>query len=84
MDEAEKRVREELLTTWQPVAAIAVRARMPVRTALKVLVKLYNDGEVKMSYSRIDGHNKVHMFKKLEFTKIMGVMMPVDSQVEEV
>jgi len=80
MDQAKQQVWDELLVTWQPVAAIAHRAHVPVRTALKYLVEFYNDGRVKMSYSRIDGHNKVHMFKKIETQKIMGVVMPVETE----
>jgi hypothetical protein len=74
----------QMLPTWQPVAAIALRADLPVRTALKHLVDFYNSGQVKMSYSRIDGHNKVHMFKKIEVQKILGVYTPIESMVEEV
>lgn len=84
MEEAKQAVMDELLNTWQPVAAIAMRAHVPVRTALKYLTELYNEGKVKMSYSRIDGHNKVHMFKKVEQQKIMGVYMTVESGVEEI
>lgn len=80
MEEAKQKVFDELLITWQPVAAIAHRANVPVRTALKYLVEFYNDGRVKMSYSRIDGHNKVHMFKKIETQKIMGVVMPIETE----
>lgn len=80
IQEAIKKVRDELLLTWQPVAAIATRANIPIRTALKILVALYNNGEVKMSYSRIDGHNKVHMFKKIEFHKFGRVVVPIDTE----
>lgn len=81
--EARERVWNELLDTWQPVAAIAVRAHVPVRAALKYLVEFYNHGRVKMSYSRIDGHNKVHMFKKIETQKILGVVTVIESEVVE-
>lgn len=82
--EAKQKVWDEMLDTWQPVAAIAVRAHVPVRTALKFLVEFYNQGRVKMAYSRIDGHNKVHMFKKIETQRILGVVTVIESAVEEV
>ena len=81
--EAKQKVWDELLGTWQPVAAIATRAHVPVRTALKYLVEFYNQGRVKMSFSRIDGHNKVHMFKKIETQKILGVVTVIESDVVE-
>lgn len=75
-----KRVEKELLNTWQPIAVIAERSGVSVRVALRIMVNLYNTGRVKMSYSRIDGHNKVHMFKKIETQKIMGVVMPIETE----
>lgn len=72
-------VRNELLPTWQPLAAIAYRTNLPIRTCESILVKMYNAGEVKCSRVRIDGHNKVHLFKKIEYQKIMGVMLPLDT-----
>lgn len=78
--ELNKRVEKELLNTWQPIAVIAERSGVSVRVALRVMVNLYNLGRVKMSYSRIDGHNKVHMFKKIETQTIVGVVMPVETE----
>lgn len=72
-------VKNELIPTWQPLAAIAFRTGLPIRTCEAILVKMYNAGEVKCSRVRIDGHNKVHLFKKIQYQKIMGVMMPLDT-----
>lgn len=82
--EINKKIESEILNTWLPVAAIAEKSGVPVRTTLGILIKLYNQGRVKMSYSRIDGHNKVHMFKKIETQRILGVVTVLESEVEEV
>lgn len=79
MEENKQKVLDELIPTWQPLAAIAFRSGLPVRTCEKILVELYNEGRVKMARVRIDGHNKVHLFKKIEYQKILGVMMVVDT-----
>lgn len=69
----------ELLPTWQPLAAISHRAGLPIRTCEKILVQMYNDGKVKCSRVRIDGHNKVHMFKKIEYMTVLSMKMVVDT-----
>lgn len=81
--EDRQRVKDELILTWQPVAAIAYRARISVRRCLSILVELYNDGEVKCSKARIDGHNLVWLFKKIEYVKVMGVNIPIDTRNQE-
>lgn len=81
--EINKKIESEILNTWLPVAAIAEKSGVPVRTTLGILIKLYNQGRVKMSYSRIDGHNKVHMFKKIETQRILGVVTVIESDVVE-
>jgi hypothetical protein len=81
--EDRKRVKAELILTWQPVAAIAFRANITVRRCLNILVELYNDGEVKCSKARIDGHNLVWLFKKIEYVKVMGMNVPVDTRSQE-
>jgi hypothetical protein len=77
-------IRKELLMTWQPVAAIATRAGIPTKTALKGCLKLWEMGEVKKAYSSIDGHNKVHHFKFIEYTTIFNVRVPVDTSGDEI
>lgn len=78
-------VEAQLLHTWQPVAAIAARCDLPVKTVLVELLKMEDKGQVKKARVRIDGHNKVHMFKKLERRVVLGIVMPVEEmEVEEV
>ena len=64
----EQKIEAELLPTWQPLAAIAYHADLPIRTCEAILVDMYNKGLVKCSRVRIDGHNKVHLFKKVKQT----------------
>ena len=78
----ERRLFVELLPTWQPVAALAYRCKIPVRTALMVLLDMESRGIVKKVRARLDGHNRVHCFKKLEYVRVLGVDMPVNT-VEE-
>jgi hypothetical protein len=78
-----KLVENELLLTWQPVAAIAYRADVPTKTALKVLVQLAERGKVRMAKARIDGHNVVHLFKKIEYTRMMSQVVPIDTSSQE-
>lgn len=77
-------LRKHTIKTWQPVAAIAHHANIPVRTALKGLLVLEQRGEVKKSRVRIDGHNEVHLFKRLEYTTVFNIRVPVDTSGEEV
>jgi hypothetical protein len=77
-------IRKHLIKTWQPVSAIAYHAEIPVKTALKGLLILEENGEAKKSRVRIDGHNEVHLFKKLEYTKVFGVVVPIDTNGQEV
>ncbi len=79
----ERQVHSELLPTWQPVAAIAYRAEVSVKVALKALLDMESRGIVKKARTRIDGHNKVHLFKKLDYVKVLGVQMPQTAEVEE-
>lgn len=78
----EKKVHEQLLPTWQPVAAIAMRCDIPVKTALAILLKLEARGIVRKARTRIDGHNKVHLFKKLDYIRIFGMQVPVEGGEE--
>ena len=76
-------VERELLMTWQPVAAIAYRADVPTKTALKVLLQLADSGRVKVTRARLDGHNVVHLFKKIEYTRMMSQIVPIDTSSQE-
>jgi hypothetical protein len=78
-----EKVERELIHTWQPLAAIAYRADLPIRTCEAILVDMYNKGLVKCSRVRIDGHNKVHLFKKVQIMKVMGIHMVVDTSQQE-
>lgn len=80
--EIEARLHIELLNTWQPVAALAIRCKMPIKTALSALLHMERRGIVKKARVRIDGHNCVHLFKKLDYVQALGVKMPVESMEE--
>jgi len=80
----EQIVIEQLLSTWQPVAAIATRAGIPAKTALKILQRMAEQGTVKMNRVRIDGHNPVHVFKSIQYTKVFGMTVPVDTSSQEI
>lgn len=75
---AEALVKNQLLNTWQPVAAIAERCGISSVTCLAILLKMYNSGYVRCARARIDGHNKVHCFKKIEYKNVMGVRMVIE------
>ncbi len=76
----EQHVKDSLLPTWQPLSAIAIRAGVSVKIAMPILVKMYNDGEVKCANPRIDGVNRVYCFKKIEYVKVLGVHMPIEEK----
>lgn len=82
MTDNEKKVWDELIPTWQSLAAIAFRTGLPVKTCEVICVQFYNQGLIKCSRARLDGHNMVHLFKKQEYMTVMGVKMPVESRVE--
>jgi len=81
---AEIIIKEELLDTYQPVAAIAIRCSMPTKTALTILRRMHEKGTVAMSKCRPDGHNEVHFFKNQKYINVMGIKMPCSEEVEEV
>lgn len=83
MSQTEQVIFNELLTTWQPVAAIAVRSNVNVKTSLKILLGMESKGIVKKVRVRIDGHNKVHCFKKIEYLKVLGVVTTIEKSDEE-
>lgn len=75
----EQKVWEELLLTWQPVAAIAHRVGIPVKTCLAICEQFYHEGKVKCSRVRIDGHNRVHLYKKIEFVQVFSQRFSVNN-----
>lgn len=80
LDDVEVKVYQQLLPTWQPVAAIAMRCEVPVKTALASLLSMETRGIVKKVRARLDGHNRVHCFKKLEYVQILGVYTVVEKE----
>lgn len=84
MTEQEQKVWDELIPTWQPLSAIAYRTKLPVRTCEKILIDFYNNGTVKCSRVRIDGHNKVFLFKRIQYQKILGVVVPINNENDEI
>ena len=80
----EARLHASLLSTWLPVAAIAVITGMPVKTALAILQRRMHDWRLDCLRVRIDGHNAVFVFRKANEDRqmIMGVWMPI-KPVEE-
>lgn len=69
--------------TWSGVAAIADCADIPVKTALKGLLILESKGRVQKKLNRNDGHNQTHYFRRLRYTKIFNVIVPVDTSNQE-
>jgi len=84
LSHVESKLHKELLPTWQPVAALAMRCNIPIKTALSALLSMEQRGIVKKAKTRIDGHNKVHLFKKLEYIKVLGVQTPIETCEAEV
>lgn len=76
-------IAEEMLFTWQPVAAIAERCGIPTKAVLEILKKMHADGCVVMARFRIDGHNMVHCFKKVDYVQVMGMRIAIEKEVEE-
>lgn len=78
------RVRNVLLDTWLPVAAIASMLKIPTKTALAILQRNQIKWGLICVRVRIDGHNPVHLFRKRaqDRIQVMGVWMPVKQEVE--
>jgi len=70
----------ELLTAWQTVAAISERTGIHVHTAMPLVVELYNEGKIKLTRARIDGHNKIYCLRKPKFQTILGVVVEVSEE----
>jgi len=79
----EQRLCRELLYTWQPVAALAIRCKMPVRAALSILLEMERKGQVQKVRTRIDGHNRVHLFRVCRTFIVMGVQIAAIDVSEE-
>lgn len=80
----EDKILAQLLPTWQPVAALAYRCDIPIKTCLTELLKMTDKGIVKKTRVRLDGHNKVHLFKKIEYVQVMSMRLPIETaEVEE-
>lgn len=73
-----QKVKSALIPTWQSLAAIAYLTGLPVRTVEKICIELWNKGEIKATRARLDGHNKVHLFKSVEYITVFGQRMPVE------
>jgi hypothetical protein len=74
----QEKVNEQLIDTWQPVAAIAYRANLSCRRTLEILLRMTEMGLVKKTRVRLDGHNKVHLFKRITYTQVFSQRMPID------
>ena len=74
-----------LLPTWLPVAAIATMAGIPTKTALAILQRRVHDWRLDCVRVRIDGHNSVFCFRKMneQGMQILGVWLPI-KPVEDV
>lgn len=85
MSSDEQRLQGLLLNTWMPVAALAVNAGMPIKAALAILQRRQHEWRLDCVRVRIDGHNPVHCFRRMNEARVLvlGVWMPVDP-VEEV
>ena len=78
MSNAYERVSSKLLPTYQSLAAIALHAEVSNKECEKILVEMYNNGLIKGRQCRMDGHNLVHVFKKIEKVTIFGQQFPIN------
>ena len=76
--ENELKVRKELIDTWQTLRTFSIRTGLAIRTCERILVTMYNNGEVQIKRRRLDGHNKIHIFRPIITRTILGVHMPID------
>jgi hypothetical protein len=79
----EQKVTAQLIDTWQPVAAIAYRANLTLRRTLEILLTMHDAGLVKMNRVRLDGHNRVHIFKKIKYAQVFCQRIPIDNSHDE-
>ena len=69
-------VQSLMLETWQPVAAIAARASIPVCSALSILNNKVDAWGLQRVRVRIDGKNPVHCFRvRAKSICVLGVWM---------
>lgn len=80
----EIKLRNFLMDTWLPVAALALMAKIPTKTALAILQRNEREWQLDCVRVRIDGHNPVHCYRKrsLKLQQVLGVWMPVAEVVE--
>lgn len=81
-DIAQQMVMDQMLDTWQPVAAIAARSGISVKATLSICMMLYEKSKLMMTRTRCDSHNQVHMFKKAKYITAMGIRIPVETGEE--
>lgn len=70
---AVQRLEGELLNTWQSAATLAARTGLHSRVVVGLMSELRDAGKVLMTRARIDGHNNVYMYRKTEYTRVLGM-----------
>ena len=79
-DEAKKILMLEMLSTWQPLAALAIRCGLTNESAFRLLELLEKDGKIISSSFRLNGKSKSRAYKIIEYFKIMNVMIPLQNE----
>jgi 3-Deoxy-D-manno-octulosonic-acid transferase (kdotransferase) len=81
-------VQKQLLPTWQPVAAIAMRAELHPTQVHYILRDNAKNWDLQCVRSAIDQHNLVHSYRmrpKVRLQQFLGVTVVVDNgEVEQV
>lgn len=77
---ATKRVIDELLDTWQPLAAIALRSKITERLAMSIFYELEEKGKIEIKKGSIDRHNKVVFARNKNFVRVLGLRMQLKNQ----
>lgn len=79
-----ERIEAALLPTWQTGAAIAMHVGIPAKTAVSILRRHANAWGLENRKVRVDGHNEVNMYRRRHKVLVLGVLMPLDGDEEEV
>jgi hypothetical protein len=76
---ATSKVVENLLDTWQPLAAIAIRSGITDRLAMSILTELEEKKKVTITRARIDSHNTVVFARNRNDVVVLGMRLEVSN-----
>lgn len=66
----------EMLETWQTVAALAIRTRISPKLAHNLLMELRDENKIIMRRGMVDGHNMTALFKIQAYNRVLGMRIP--------